>query len=77
MSPFLLILLTLDARTGSLISSTVMRDPYQSFKECMLVAIDQGPRKSVNGRASLMVCQAAGSRYSQALPPPEKLLQDG
>jgi hypothetical protein len=77
MGPFLLIFLTLDAQTGSPLSSAIIGDPYPSIEGCIRAAIDQGPQKSVDGKASLVYCQAAGSRYTLTVKPPEEPRRDG
>lgn len=64
MGPFLLILLTLDAHTGERLESKVIGDPYPSIKECMVAAVDQGPAKAVDNKATLVYCEDAANRYA-------------
>lgn len=65
MGPFLLILLTFDASTGSPLSSVVIGDPYPSAEACNIAAIGHGPRKTADGKASVMYCEDASHRYAR------------
>ena len=58
MGPFLLVLLTLNPRTGELTGSTVVGRPYVGITECMRAAIDQGPQHSAGGSVGVWVCRA-------------------
>jgi hypothetical protein len=77
MGPFLLILLTLDAHTGEPLDSKVIGDSYQTIKECLVAAIDQGPHKAVDSKATLVFCQEAGSRYTRTVMPVRDPQRDG
>jgi hypothetical protein len=70
MGPFFLILLTLDPRTGDFVKSTVVGESYASIRACMNEAIERGPRKTADDRATLLVCQAAGGEYTSNVPQP-------
>ena len=59
MGTFLLVLLTLNPRSGDLLSSAIVGEPYASITDCMRAAIDQGPLKAAGGKAYLLVCRPA------------------
>lgn len=77
MGPFLLIILTLDAHSGSPIGSRVMGDPFANMEECARAAIDQGPQASAGTQATVVFCQEAGSRYTQIVTAGREPLRDG
>lgn len=64
MGPFLLVLLSLNPRTGDYISSTVVGDPYQSIGECMQAAINRGPAKTNDSKATVLLCRSVGDEYA-------------
>jgi hypothetical protein len=70
MESFLLILLTLDARTGGLVRSDVVGSPYTSMVECMDAAIKQGPQKATGPVAKMLVCRAADDAFTHDLRGP-------
>jgi hypothetical protein len=63
MGPFFLVLLTLNPSTGDLLSSTVVGDPYQSIAACVRAAVDRGPLKAGDGKATLLICRTERRDY--------------
>jgi hypothetical protein len=66
---FLLILLTLDARTGDLVRAEVVGTPYTSIADCVGAAIERGPQRSAGPMAQMLVCRAADAFARQVRDP--------
>lgn len=70
MESFLLILLTLDVKTGDLVRSDVVGTPYSSIVDCIDAAIERGPQKSTGPVAKMLVCRAADDAVTHDLRAP-------
>lgn len=70
MGSFLLILLTLDVRTGDLVKSDVVGTPYASMVDCVDAAIERGPQKSAGPVAKMLVCRPAADAFTHDLRDP-------
>jgi hypothetical protein len=67
---FLLILLTLDVRTGDFVRSDVVGTPYASIVDCLDAAIERGPQKSTGSTAKMLVCRPAADAFTDDLRDP-------
>lgn len=57
MAPVFMVLLTLNAHTGEIVRSHVLKDhAYSTIEECMQAAIEKGPQKAVGNLAKAFSC---------------------
>lgn len=66
MESFLMILLTLDARTGEAVHAAAVGPTYHSMDACVHAAIDRGPLRSKGHNARTLVCHAASGHLPGA-----------
>jgi hypothetical protein len=68
MTSFILVLLTLDVRTGDFVKADVIGTPYATLEGCIREAIGHGPQRSTGEAANVLVCSPDERSYTRVPP---------